>query len=809
MRFLRTFGRLIILAVLAALGTAIAWLQFVGFGPGITGHIAQSLSIGTMDVDIGRLTFSPFDGFVAENVNVQAPTPSGTPLKVTVNRITISPNLAALIAGGFTADTLRVEGGQVDIPFADDGQTPASIPLKILEAEIHQSRNELRISTAKMEALGMRLNVRGTFFNLDSLKQPKPQNPSRSENRAATIRSVLATLEEIEFSGTPTIEIECSGDLSDLNTLQAERIHASAGPARFREVRIDGITLDADYQERTITLQRLQIRGPDTDLRVTGDWNGTELTGEFELDGNFHPASIVASSGRPELSDEVRFLGATALSALISAKGGASGLQLKASGRLESGAFQLKKLGAKSFRADFAWDQGRLYSRDAQLVLSSGIIHADVLSAPNDFRLRLKSNAIPTEILSLLGKYERAVLELMEFKDAPELEVTVRGTRPNFDSISGTGTVRLGRTAMRGSWIDSAEAKLVIADRAVIYKDIVLRKGDQRGTGAFTYDFGRREVRLDKIESTLMPYEILLWVDQRIADTIAAYDFRGPPKVRADGMVHMKDPTKNDLKIRVDAKAGLNYELIGKKLPFGATQANVHLLGQKVIADVQKSELYGGSVSVLAEVSTNPENPTISAKLKVDQVDFPSITKRYFGYERSKGFMTGAYDFTAQLKDEASMRGKGSIRVEDGAVLSIPVFGPLSEIISTIIPGAGHESARLAKADFTIAKRLITTDNLEIEGNGFSLFGDGNVRYPSGDMDLTVRINARGIPGIVFFPVSKLLEYVSTGTVSDPQWRPKIVPKEFFDILGMSGNSATPAPAPSPTKSRPTAPKIR
>jgi hypothetical protein len=96
------------------------------------------------------------------------------------------------------------------------------------------------------------------------------------------------------------------------------------------------------------------------------------------------------------------------------------------------------------------------------------------------------------------------------------------------------------------------------------------------------------------------------------------------------------------------------------------------------------------------------------------------------------------------------------------------------------------------------------TKDLEIQGSGFELFGDGSVGFPSGDLDMTVRINARGIPGIVLFPVSKLMEYVSTGKMSDPQWRPKIIPREFFEVLGMSGppeekpreEQQTPTPTP-------------
>jgi hypothetical protein len=100
----------------------------------------------------------------------------------------------------------------------------------------------------------------------------------------------------------------------------------------------------------------------------------------------------------------------------------------------------------------------------------------------------------------------------------------------------------------------------------------------------------------------------------------------------------------------------------------------------------------------------------------------------------------------------------------------------------------------------------VHTKNLDIQGAGFELFGDGTVGFPSGKLDMTVRINAKGIPGIVLFPVSKLMEYVSTGTMSDPRWLPKIIPREFFDVLGMGGSE--PAPAPKEPGKKPARPNL-
>jgi hypothetical protein len=123
------------------------------------------------------------------------------------------------------------------------------------------------------------------------------------------------------------------------------------------------------------------------------------------------------------------------------------------------------------------------------------------------------------------------------------------------------------------------------------------------------------------------------------------------------------------------------------------------------------------------------------------------------------------------------LRGDGSLRIEDGHVFAIPILGPFSEIINRIIPGAGFQTAKLATADFTVGDERINTKNLKIEGAGFSLFGYGDIYFVKDRMDMSMRLNARGIPGILLFPVSKLFEYVGTGSLSNPVWRPKIIPR--------------------------------
>jgi len=57
------------------------------------------------------------------------------------------------------------------------------------------------------------------------------------------------------------------------------------------------------------------------------------------------------------------------------------------------------------------------------------------------------------------------------------------------------------------------------------------------------------------------------------------------------------------------------------------------------------------------------------------------------------------------------------------------------------------------------------------------MLGGGKLFFLDDKMDFDARINARGLPGVLLFPVSKLFEYTATDSLSKPNWRPKIVPR--------------------------------
>jgi hypothetical protein len=85
--------------------------------------------------------------------------------------------------------------------------------------------------------------------------------------------------------------------------------------------------------------------------------------------------------------------------------------------------------------------------------------------------------------------------------------------------------------------------------------------------------------------------------------------------------------------------------------------------------------------------------------------------------------------------------------------------------------------AHKATATFTVKDGIFRTNDLKVEGLGFNLLGNGDLHFMDDYMRFFAHINAKGVPGLVLLPVSRLLEYASIGKLSKPDWMPRVIPK--------------------------------
>lgn len=766
--------RAVLVALFVGLPGAILYLRQVGIGFGLKERVAEALSGEAFRTTIGRLSLDPFKGLVAEQVEV-IETKDRERNLARIERIVVSVGLSDLLARKISIDHIELDDTDVAIPLGS-GPGGSRLNLAGVSAQCLFFPGQIRISYFEGNVQGVRVLLNGELQNPQSFRLEHHTAPSGSSGPGNSYESLIEKFSELQYPGQqPEVRASISGDLADLTTLHVSDISVRSGPVVAAKWRIEGLEVGADYKDGKLTVGNLLVRGRDGSLNASAEWDKGVL--DFEVSSSLSPTPFLGLLPKNPALESLKFKEAPLFEAAGQAVFSSAPATYNVTGSLRLGKFAFRGVNFESFSTDFAYRDGKVFARDARLQADGGKIQADVFLAPDDFRLRLSNTISPTVFIPLLGPKEQEFLKMMEFRDQPYVQIDVRGTKPDIAAIKGTGFLRIGRTAMRGSWLDWGQSKLEIADRAVTYRDLYLGRGKGMGTGTFVYDFGGRQVLLKDINSTMPPVDVMMWIDPKIAEAIKPYRFRQPPKIHVDGMVHMSDAKQNDLSLQIESAEGLDYDLLKRTLKFGRTVADVRVDGTKVLANVKSAKLLGGDVGLKAVVSIDASDPTFGADVDIRRVDFAKLTKLYFDFDTSKGVGSGKYKFTARMGQEEKMRGSGSIRVEDGQVFAIPILGPLSEIINKIIPGAGLHSARLATADFLVQDEKIITKNLSIDGAGFSMLGHGDIFFMNDKMDMSVRINARGLPGLVLFPVSKLFEYVSTGSVSNPEWRAKIIPR--------------------------------
>jgi hypothetical protein len=501
-------------------------------------------------------------------------------------------------------------------------------------------------------------------------------------------------------------------------------------------------------------------------------WNALTQEAAFQAQSSLDAKQFLDAFGLERILADATFAAAPTIELSGSANFSAAAPRRSVTGRVVLERFAYKTVPLLNLVADFSWDGQRTMLRDVRVRHETGELLADVLDAPGDFRLKLESTINPSALRAFasagLGKF----LGEWEWPRSPAVRLAFAGPARDPKTWSGEGTVALQRTRFRGFWLNSATADVRLADGAVTFDNFRVVRDEGVGAGSFTYDFTRHEVRLAQVKTTLRPTEAIYWIDPKLFKVVAPYKFRNPPSVTANGVVQFRGGQDSRLELAIEAPAGMDYVFLGKTLPFDRISARVLYTKDRVqLSDVQ-GVLFDGLTRGKADISLAKQDPRYTAAIAVEGVDFPRLTDLYFKYETARGELSGTYDWQGLGDDARNMRGAGKIKVSNGDVFAIPVFGPLSGLVSAILPGAGYSVAKQATASFTIKEGVIQTKDFKVSGKLFGMVGGGEIHFLDNKLDFDVRIDAKG-PGVLLTPVYELFEYKGEGSLSKPNWHPK------------------------------------
>ena len=768
-----TLLRLVILALIAAIGGGGYYLAKRGFGRQWRNRVVDELRKHGVEASIGRLTLDPFRGLVAKNVRIFDYNNRENTLAL-ISQVSLDINYAALIHHEAFLNALDVRNAQISLPFKSGDDQGHKAVLTNLRAHVYFPPEQIYLSQAEGIFCGIRISATGQLIKRENYQPSAALSAEEWQKRLSIAQRVVNELQKFRFPGSlPSLQIKFSGDVAELEKARVEAtLHGDRLQRGSYEIR--DLSAAAEWNNERLNIAHCELSDDMGSFAGRANWNVRGSSAHLQARSNLDLKRFLDALGMSEAVADLEFQAPPLVEVSGSLNFREDRFKPDIIGHLAFGRFTYKKVPFPDVSADFSWDGERTLVRDLRLRHQTGQVRADLLNAPSDFRLNIESTIAPDALRGIAPPQMSDFLRQWEWQRSPAIRLVIRGQDSNPASWKGDGNVVLGRTRFRGIWMNSADARIHFADGAVAYDDLHVTRSEGSGTGSFTYDFKKHEVRISNIKSSLNPAEVIFWIDPKVSNTVAPYKFRRPPSVTANGLYQFRGGKNTNLEIKVEAPNGMDYVFLGKTLPFDRVSARLLFTNDRLQITDFRGALMSGIVRGNADISLAKNDPRYRANISVNEMNFPLLTNLYFNYKTALGVLNGTYDFTGLGSDARNMRGRGKVEVTNGDVFAIPIFGPLSGILNRIVPGSGYSIAHRATASFKIDEGAIHTDNFDADGTLFNMLGHGDIHFLDDKLDFNVRLNMKG-PGVLLTPMYKLFEYAGTGSLKKPDWRPAVL----------------------------------
>src|SRR5262249_16293173 len=157
------------------------------------------------------------------------------------------------------------------------------------------------------------------------------------------------------------------------------------------------------------------------------------------------------------------------------------------------------------------------------------------------------------------------------------------------------------------------------------------------GSGSFTYDFRKHEVRISNIKSSMNPADVIFWIDPKVWNTVAPYKFRRPPSVTVNGVYQFRRAKNTRLEDQVVGANRMDCVFLRKTLPLDCIAPRLLFANDRWQITVLRGSLLSGTVHGNADISLARNDPHYRATISVKEINFPLLTDLYYNYKTALG----------------------------------------------------------------------------------------------------------------------------------------------------------------------------
>jgi len=796
--------RRILQALLFLLCAFTLWAAWYGAKRGLTRswreRVFAEFRAQGIEITFNKLTADPFHGFVAREVSIFDANDHQRIL-ATIDRLTLNIDWSRLIKKRPFVSALELRNARLSLPL--DRRNPESKRVEIthLQARLLMPEKQVRLVHAEARLLGFKLRAEGWISNPSS---PPDSTSDQPLSWLSTAEQVIQELQAIQWRGEmPLVRLQFSGDMSDPNSFSAN-VHIDADEFTIRDYPMDSFALYAVWRDGALDVQELAFEDKSGSLHAVGR---VMPGGAFEarVESTLDPCKLSIALGHGVSAEMLEFPHRPLIRAHIEGDMD-SGAAPRITGSAEAADFSWKGERFQSLKAVASWEGDKWSVRELALHHKSGFLKGDVLLSPGNFQFKVTST-LPLFVLSLALPEQSAdsPIHWLQSTEPLNIQLEAQGPSPELTACTAWGKVQVKQGTFRNTTFEKLVAPIGLKGGVWTFGPLLLKRSEGVGEGSLTYDSINNRLYLHDLKIRLNPVELMTMIEPDWVSDVSPYRFKGPPPyVTVKGSAEPHSAERTNITVTVESKGGMDYDFAGKTLPVDEVSAQLLFTPHRVQLTSVSAKLFGGKVDGNVDISVKPDGAPHKASLYITDMDFAALSRLYTGYDDSKGRLNCSFLWKGDDDNGRKVDGTGQLSIKDGNVFMIPFLGPLSTLLNSVIPGLGVSKAHKATASFTVKDGIFNTRNLHVDGTGFTLRGHGDLRFMDDSMQFYARVNARSLPGIVLFPVSKLFEYASEGRLSKPVWKPRILTRHERaggESSPMDGDPEVPAePAVEPKK---------
>jgi hypothetical protein len=546
----------------------------------------------------------------------------------------------------------------------------------------------------------------------------------------------------------------------------------------WRGARLTRVAAAVDYAEgeATLTLTAALARGQ---VNVSGAWRRpdrfAELSFHADADWSRLAAALPEEQGRRLAALRFNTLPVTGGTVRLS---WADGLAFAAQVRCDWRDFMVGEQPFDLFECAVVYDGQRLMVTGLNARGPAGTLAAELFyDGAATVHGRVDSAIDPRAFRALCGAGAQPFFNSLAFAAPPRVTATVSGSGLAPELLTVSGTVTAANFSYKGVAIVSAASEFDFQRGEELHlAKLRVKRAEGEGGGEIWDNFKTKQVRVKGVKATLNAQDTALVLGDKMAEYLAPYRFIDTPTFTIDGHFDLNDAAqqfRTDMKARVVSKKGAHYVFLGRELTLSALDLNITVKGQELTLTPNRPlTVFDGQLDGALTV-TLVEDPAYDTRLRFKNNDFGALMKTFFHNDKVTGRIGGELVLRGAFSDWKTMRGHGTLTVRDGALYNIPFLGGLSDLLNVIIPDMGYAKASEAESKFTVSDGVIQMSRLDIHSLFFVLIGHGHYDFIGDNLELDMRVNLRGAPGVATWLLSKMFEYHGTGPITKTKWETK------------------------------------